>query len=80
MVNGKLEAGSWKRMGKRQRIHQIQVSDDKILIKVDTEGECASDKYAKSEDCAMLLVHKSARNVDSARNMLPKRLSNLFRR
>lgn len=44
--DGTLKAGSWKSVGARQRRHDVEMRDDGVYVKLNLEGDIASDRYA----------------------------------
>ena len=48
--DGKLRAGKWKSVGKRQRCHEVKMQSDGLYVRLNTSGSLASDEYASKQD------------------------------
>ena len=54
--DGKMVPGGWDSVGKRQRTHRAFERNGEVLVVLDVEGDCESDKYAKDEACGRRLA------------------------
>jgi len=53
---GKMVPGSWKTVGVRQRVHKVEEREDGAYVQLSTEGELASDHYAKNQDAGDRII------------------------
>eukprot|EP00887_Chlorella_sp_A99_P005342 scaffold1.g5342.t1 len=74
---GKLVAGSWKSVGRRQRVHDVERRPDGIYVRLHLEGSLASDEYACRNECGSRLHgnHLRLRLPDRQREASPGRRS-----
>jgi nitrite reductase/ring-hydroxylating ferredoxin subunit len=68
-VDGKLEAGNWKSIGKRQRVHEVEERDDGIYVKLCLDGNVASDDYAFKQECGARVKAGPLRTVGTGFGM-----------
>ena len=52
---GKLVPGSWKSVGERQRVHEVQARPDGLWVRLNLAGSLASDEYACRHECGSRL-------------------------
>lgn len=72
--DGRLHAGSWKSVGQRQRIHNVETrSDGSIWVKLCLEGNLASDEYACRGECGSRLQTGALRLAAADRDPSPVR-------
>lgn len=49
--DGKLHAGNWKSVGRRQRVHDVELREDGLYVRLHLDGTLASDDYACKQEC-----------------------------